>query len=296
MAFLVLPLVSSTIIVSDDMDSVYNIEDEVEIDFSIERQRYIRDYVDVFLVCDDDLLVKRDSIEIEEDESVNFSYSFPATIKGDCFVKIEFGDESAKTEEFKVSDNIDINYNINNVVFYPGDKIEINGSAVKDNGNRLDGYVHISADKLINKTYNIDKGDFSFQHVIDDSTPTGDYDIVLEAYEKNINEEVINKGIEEKEIEVKPVASFIRIFTNESVKPYYNASIVAFVYDQGDKKMDNKSVLIKIFNPDRDIVLEKRYDGGDYFNYVFESNARQGFWEINAYHGSVFSKHPVYVL
>jgi len=298
-----LPLVSSTIVVEEDFDNVYNIGDTLELGFSIQRQSETGGYVNVFINCDDERKpVFTKYINIEAEEKKNFSYSFPASREGDCVVEVELnkdlnGDiiDKGSSKEFEISDEIDLSYNINNVVFSPGDKIEINGTAIKENREPLDGYVQGISGNLFNKTISVEDGEFSFSHVVEKERLPGNYSIKFHAYEKNSDEEIINKGRKETSIKIMPVPYSINIKSNKSVKPPAKIPIELEVFDQGNNTMANKSVLVKISNKQGDIVFEKTYKSGSSFNYSFASDAGQGFWHVRAYHGDIFSEESVYI-
>ena len=131
---LALPLVSSTIIIDDDFDDLYNVGDLVEVNFSILKDYTISGFVEVVLDCDDEnFILKKDYVSLEENKKKYIYLESPLAIEGDCRVEISFLNEVERSVEFEVSDDIIIDYTLNDRFFLPYEKLIINGSVEKEN-------------------------------------------------------------------------------------------------------------------------------------------------------------------
>lgn len=299
------PLLSAEIIIESNFDDVYNIDDKLNVVFSVERQSYTEGFVDVYLECgNSDFLFERDYMEREGGEEKKFGYSLPASIKGDCVLRVELLDsdeesiEKEKSDEFEITDRININYDLNKKDFSPGDEIKINGTAIKENGEKLEGFIRVSSEKGLNDSRSVENGSFSFKGNLEEEAMPGKQNLVLYAYEKNIDEKIINKGKEKVNISIESVPSSIEIIANKSeIKPPANISAKIELYDQGNNTMKNKSVSVKIFGIEN-ITFDGAHKTGSFFNYSLKSNAPGGRWKIMAYYEnkSLSARYPFYVL
>jgi len=291
----ILPIVSSKIIFEKQFDELYNIGDSVYVNFSVEKQIPTSGYIETFLKCDgQNLSVYKKYSKIDSGKKY-FIFEFPASLKGNCNIGVKFDNEAENSEEFEISDEIIINYNLNNKFFFPLEKMIINGTAIKKNGELLEGIIIVSIQDMENKTIEAKSGKFfSMIEIKKDAFPKS-YSIQVEALEKNIQEEIINYGRVIEKIEIKPKPAYIEIEAKESIKLPANISIRAKLLDQTKNLLENETIIIKLFNPDREIVLEKPLKSNELILYFFGDNATRGGWDINAYYGSVYSVKPIYV-
>lgn len=298
------PLLSAEIFIKSDLeDNIYNIEDEVGVNFSVERQGHLEGFVDVYLECGrSDFLTKREPISING-EKKTFSYSFSANIKGACILRIELLDNEEKrleTEEskgFRISDNIDVDYTFNKKEFSPGERININGTAIKDNGEDLEGFIQVSSDEILDESTGVDNGSFSFESTIEERAYPGQHNITFYAYEKNKDERVINEGEEKANISVKSVPFSISVLTNKSeLKPPQKLSMGVEIYDQVNNTIEGKNASVEIFPNLDDVVFEKNIDSGSFFNYSFQGDASPGIWFINTSYKELSNQTLIRVL
>ena len=290
-------LVKAGILFNNEFKDVYNIGDYIFVNFSIEKQIPASDFVKCVLVCNgEELEVYRKYYSIKKNEKKFFGFEFPALLKGNCDVKVEFAGEIVKSNSFEISDEISINYNLNNQFFFPLEEVVINGSAIKKNGNPLDGIVRVSIEGIINKTIEVEHGNFLVNFMISNDTFPKEYEVIVEGIEKNDKEEIINYGKEIKKIKINPKPTYIEIISNESVKPPSNFSIKAILLDQARKQVFNESVMVRLWNPDRDIVFEESLKNNEEASYFFVGNSTRGRWEIVAYYGNLSETKPIFVL
>ncbi len=294
--FLLIPFISGEIIIKDTFDSVYSVGDMIDVNFSIEKQVDISEYLESYLVCDGDrLLVSKRFIDIDDGVKEFFSFSFPSNLEGECVFEIDFDEENVESEEFEIRSKIDITFSISSKSIYPGEKVSINGSAVKSNGKFLDGTVRVFADSIVDRVFEVDDGRFSGNFEIFEDTAAGEKEFVVEALDKDVNEDIINSGRVVFKLEVKQKPSAIEVNSKESVSPPENITLNFKLIDQSGKLIENESLLVKVFDPSRNIVFEKTFQSDGEFDYFFDKNSLRGAWDFNFYFGSVFLSKQVYV-
>jgi hypothetical protein len=282
-------------IILQEVPSVYNVGDSVDIGFSIEMLEKTSGYVECYLNCGERLLVYKKYQVMEENQKYYFNLSFPVFNKGKCDLEAAFAGEKETSEEFEVSNLIRIDYSMNNKFFFPSEKLIINGAAVKSNGKELKGSAKISLGILGNRTIEVYNGTFSSEIEIKKDALPGEYNLEVEAIEKDAEGNVINYGQNATKIVVKAKPTAISIQTKESVRPQINHSSNISLLDQAGKLIKNESVIVKLFDPYGDLVYEEKIGSSKEFIYLFEDNATRGAWSIKAYYGDVFSLKPVYI-
>ncbi len=291
-----LPLVSSQIIFLDNPKNVYNFEDFISIDFSIKQEVFTRGDVQAFLVCgNNEKLVFQQFNEFKNGQEKNFSLFFLASIKGNCYAKILFNDESEKTQKFKITDNIITAFGLNNKFFLPLEEIKINGTANKENSEKLNGIAIISIENLINQTVEVKEGKFSFSYIFEKDVAPGVYSVEVFAIEKNFNGDEINRGNFSEKIEIKSYPAKIKIESLEFFKPPYEFQIKASLLDQTNALFHDEILIVKIFDPKNEIFMQDAENSGERFNISFKENTLRGGWKINVYYGDLFASKSFYV-
>ncbi len=290
--FLVLLELASAEIIIDNIEGVYSIGDEINLSFSIEKQKGVSDYVELYLDCGERSLVHKKYYSLEKDKKRNFEIEFPVSTVGDCYVEVVFDGEEVESSGFEVSDNINVEISINNKFFFPNEKVLINGTAKKASGENLDGIVEISLEKLENKTIKVSDGDFFAEFEIKADMLPGKYNVFIEALERNIEEEVVNRGAFKEEIEVKSSPTYIDIHSVNSTLPSEFSAKINLL-DQARNVISNETVIVKLLNPSGIDVISSNVKSGETFQYTFPENSERGFWKLRAYYGNIFYNKPV---
>lgn len=294
---LFLPFVSAEIIIQDTFDSVYSIGDIVETNFSLDKLVDSSGYVETNLVCgNDEVLVSKQFLKVKANEKQHFDFSFPATIKGECYLEVNYKGEVVRSDKFEISSGINIEFFVSSKSVYPGEVVKLNGTAVKANDNFLEGVVKLYSDSVIEeKTFEVDDGEFNFEFSFGNQVKAGMYRVYLEALERDIDEEVINSGKVFFDVEVKQKPTKIEILSVDSIDPPGNISLIFRLVDQAGNLVENETILMKVFNPNRDIILEKTFNSESKDTFFFEGKALRGAWDFNFYYGNIFSSKQIYV-
>lgn len=293
---LLFPAISAEIIIDDTFDSEYSYGDLIEANFSLEKQVDSSGYLEAVLDCNKgDLLVSKRYLQVEANEKEIFDLEFPANVEGECVFEVSFGSESESSEEFSVSDDISIDFSMSSRSVFPGESVSINGTARKANGQFLDGTIKIFSEELVDRIFEVDDGRFEASFEIPQDSPSGKITFFIEAIERNYDEEVINSGKVNFNVDVESEPTTIEVVAVESVEPPENLSMSFRLLDQGGKLIGNETILLKVFDPLKEIVSERTFSSDDNYVYFFDADSLRGAWDFNFYHGSVFSKKQIFV-
>ncbi len=285
-----LPLVKSKIVFEQNPKETYNLGDIIDINFTV--QNNAQDYLTSYLNCNgNEILIFKQLTKIENKE--NFNFNAFASETGKCKIKIEFGGESASSNEFEISNDIDLNFEIKNKFLYPSETLTINGTAIKKNGENVEGIAIVSIQDIINQTIDVSNGKFFFTHNLKERTLPQKYSVKIKVIENKRG--FINEGVKEDQIEVKSKPYEIVIESPESIKPGGDISIKATLFDQGGNRIDNETLILKIFKLDNSLFYEGSLKSGENLSVFFLDNSTRGGWRINSYYGNVFSTKPIYI-
>lgn len=292
---LIIPLVSSEIIFTEQPKNLYNVGDLIEIEIKIDSPLPSSDYVQAILDCEDDKVIFKQYEKFDINEKKFFTISAVAEKRSDCRIIAEFNSEDSSSENFEITDKIILDFNLNNRNFIPGEEIKINGTAIKQNKKNAEGIAVISLDDIFMRETDIENGIFSFEYVLENDIPPGDYELKIIAREKNTKNKIINQGMLEKKITIKSKPSFIKIDSVDSVKPPKEIWIYSELLDQAKNKINDEKIILNIFTPNDKKLKESIISSGDKLNINLPPNASRGAWAVRAYHGKLSQSFVFYV-
>ncbi|HLD55639.1 MAG TPA: hypothetical protein VJB35_05250 [Candidatus Nanoarchaeia archaeon] len=290
------PFGSAVIIFQNNFDNLYNVGDKMRVNFTIENNFALADYVEVSLGCNNQtFIVNKNYYEIGSNEKRYFFFEFPAPINGECVCNVKFGEEKEISSKFKISNEVLIKYNLNDKFFSPLDLIRINGSVIKENKQMFNGGILISIPGIIEKTVEVTNGSFYSEFLIPEKANPSKYNFSLSVEEKNILGKVINSGRKSEKIEVLSSPTSIQIISEELIVLPKNLTFQVNLINQVGNLIENETLVVKIFDINNNIVFEKEVKSSENLSYFFKSDSFKGGWKINSYYGKIFSSKPIYI-
>jgi len=286
------PLINAKIVFDKPFFQIYNLNDIININLSITKEYAISDYLESYLICNgDETLIFKKLVNVEKRQ--NFSFKAIASEIGNCKIKVLFNDEEQLSNPFEITDEIIVNFNINNKFFFPLEKIEINGTAVKKNGDSVEGIAIVFIQGIINQTIDVSNGNFLFSFNLPLKIIPQNYTLAVRVIEDK--DSLVNKGEAEREIEIKSRPTSIKIDAEESFKPPKNISLRVSLLNQVENLIEDELVLVKIFDPENQIIFQDTLNSGQNKSFYFKRNSTRGSWRINTYYGDIFSSKLIYV-
>ena len=247
----------------------------------------INDFLSVDLYCDTKTLEIYKTplrLSLGEEKTISFSTIFDKTLTnsmtGQCFFRGTYAKESVDTKRFEISSDVSLTASSFYSLINPGTDLNITGSAIKKNGLALNGYASItSAELAISKITEVKNGSFTTPISIPANTKAKDYIIFVEAYDKDSNQNILNRGSGSTSFKVKQILSKLDLaFDAVSVIPGNNLSYNAFAADQAGENM-NSNINVKISSPEK-VLTDNAISTSQLYIITTESNSTPGLWTV----------------
>ena len=258
---------SADIQINQQPKEIYNLGDVVEIPVTVIATKDITGDLKMELICNGPIIVfYTNGVKLSAGEEKKFDASAILTknkigsIKGKCKVKASLvGEEPKLTNEFLISDNLKINLNMDETEFNPGTSVFVEGSAVKENGEEVKGFIEIEflSIQVTNQTSNettsttnmvladaVSNGFFSVEIPLADDMEAGVHPMKIIVYEKDSNGEITNQESIAHSIRVLQLATSLEIIIeNQDVEPGTSLKAKAVLHDQTGEKIDSTAII-----------------------------------------------------
>ncbi|MFH0831509.1 MAG: adenylate/guanylate cyclase domain-containing protein [archaeon] len=283
---LAFPFVSAEIILPQ-LNTTYNLNDALSVDVSINENNPISGgLLIVSLVCPSGTIpfYANGNINLAKEQVGRFDavWNKISGVSGRCYVKAELESETARTEEFVITDRIDVSLELSSLDVNPSSSMIVKGAAVKANSLPAEGTLEISVKGLVQSQYvAVENGRFAVEISLPSDTPAGDYEISAVVFEKNEDNEITNRGTAQKKFTVVSVPSGLSIsLDSEKIIPNKTIAIKSTLYDQSSEVI-YEPVSITIKNSAGETVLAKDVLSGSIVEYKV-GMVPPGEWNIKA--------------
>ena len=294
LALMLTSLASAQIIIHTQPNEVYNIGDSQEITLTVKSLVATTDIFNMDLICNGQIInFYKNGISLTAGEEKDISASLIFTkgligeAKGNCVIKGTFGEEYVTTNEFKLSDSINLIPDLEITTFTPGTSILIEGNAIKENGQSANGFINLeilidNQTNSITKIETINNGFFSANITLPEDMKAGKYLLKLNAYEEEPNYGETNKGFINQNIDIIQVPKSLEIvFENKEIKPGTNAKLRVILHDQtGENIESNVNIIVK---DNKSKIIQKTEEQTDsIFEIPISNNEKPLTWSIQA--------------
>ncbi len=283
--------VSADIILNQQPKNIYNLGDTIKIPLTIKSVTDTSGTLNADLLCNGHTLnFYKNGVSLESGEEVKLSPALVLTkniigeLKGTCKIKISLNEEYLLTNTFEISNIIEISINLENSDLKPGENIFIQGSALKNNGQDVNGYIDARIESgnttKIAQIETINNGFFEINTSVPEDMAAGIYSLKLTAYEEDPSEEITNKGILTENIRIKQVPTSLEIvFDNQKVEPGTNLKVKSILYDQTGEKI-NATSFLTIKNNNNKIMEQQEISTDEFIEYPIKYNEAPMAWKI----------------
>lgn len=266
-------IASADIIITQQPSEIYNLGDSVSVPTTIKASKDISGSLNMDLLCNGKQvnfykngisLAYGEEIRLAPAPSLVLTKEIIGETIGDCKIKAVLLDEAALTNEFKISNLINIQIRDKETVFDPGTNVLIRGEAIKENGDAVNGFIELSIilDPTQNETGTItqletvNNGFFSINLSLPADTKAGNHLLKLDVYEKDTNAEITNKGFTDYNIYINQVPTNLEVaFETQEVEPGTNLKVKAILHDQTGENIE--TVAIITIKDHEDKILEQ---------------------------------------
>ncbi len=272
---LISSLASAEIIINQQPKDLYNLGDIITLPAKIVISKDTSSFFSMYLICNGiqtEIHKEYVTLSAGQEKQINPSIplikNFIGRTTGTCKIKSALEGEYALTNEFKISDLINVEIKTEKREFDPQENIIIEGQAVKENQEVAKGFAEL---KIINENSSvfrtvdaINNGYFYINFSLPENTKAGEYSIIVTVYEKDAEEETTNQGFADYKILIKQVPTNLEIaFETQEVEPGTNLKVKAILHDQTGEKISSNAI-ITIKNKEN-IILEQTEKPTDEF-------------------------------
>ncbi len=250
LSILSLSSLSAKISINEEPQNIYNLGDEISVSMNFSMNEPITEPIkfEIYMDCDGE---KIKNLPV----TLNYSYKYLAgekcVVKG-VYYKNNIKEEENVTKEFKISDKILVDINLSKTTYEPNNNLFVIGEVIKENNESVRGFVNINLENYsdeLKESQEINGKDFSANFTIPSDMPAGSYALNVNSYEKDEDENKINRGSLKKYIKIKQVPTNLEIFfEKKEANPNEMIILKPILHDQSGENIDTKAT-IKIKDP-----------------------------------------------
>ena len=280
-----LPLVSAEVIF-DQPDEVYNYGDNLKVGARISGDSEGKEFLEIRLDCSNGNIIlhrEHDPDDAKIVKSFHLTKGFLGDIGNGCRLMGIYGNDTDRSTSFYISDKVYIDLDREKIKGEVGEEIDLEGMAVKENGESVDGTLNISIPGTnFEKDLSINRKNFSLSFKIP-KVAAGSYNLGLSVYEE-YNGEIMNYGGQKINLIVEQTPTQILVESNDSVVPGEKFSFKPVILDQTNNTIEGKV----------GVVVERKK--GEEFESVYEDVVKSedrvsinvlniespGYWRVTA--------------
>ncbi|MFH1802382.1 MAG: hypothetical protein ABH864_02925 [archaeon] len=291
---LLIPITSAELLVGQT-ESLYNLGDDFEITLTLNPTTPASDFLKASLICGEnevEIYKSPQSVSPGEEKSVTLSARLDTFLvqgtEGECYIKASFGTEETNSQKFEVTDDVSVMLNIEGIIFGPGERVAVHGRSEKANGKPLNGFVEVSVAGIdFSFTGPVKNGNFNLTFKVPDNAPSGSYEILARAYEKDLSSKIINEGETSAAIRIKQVIRSIDIaLSDQSVSPKEEFTYSIILYDQSGKHAEGEAS-VKVYKPEGALFDQKIVRADQSIKVPLLQNSPPGYWKIETKYGDL---------
>ncbi len=288
---LLVSVVSAEIIVTQQPNSIYNYGDIVMVPVTIKGSADILGVLEMSLICNGaEKNFYRNSIMLPSGVEKKIEAGVivdrqNVVVPGFCKIKATLDNEYIITNDFKISDIINLQVLTNKTDFNPDEKITIEGKAIKENGGSVDGFLDLiftPENVSQNVTYHstISNGFFSVEIILPKETKSASYVLKLSSYEKNFMGVVVNRGSSDYGIHINQVPTSLELVPeNFEIMPGESLRVKAILHDQSGEKIDSTAI-ISVKDSNNQLRVQSEKATGQFLEVPTIYNEPPGEWSV----------------
>lgn len=300
-------LASAQIIFNSQPNKVYNLGGIINIPVTIKTTNDVTGVFTIDLLCGgNEINFYKNGISISAGQEKNIDSSLILThaaignLQGNCKIKAYLNSEYALTNEFKISNLININATFSSLKVNPGDNITVSGEAIREDGSTVNGIINLSIITGNNTGFSqlgtIDNGNFKISLKLPTDMSAGPYLAKLNATERDAGGNITNTGLVNQNININQIPTSLEIvFGNSSIEPGSNVSVKAILHDQTGEKIDSL-VFLTIKDENNKILEQQEVSTDQFLQYHIPYDTPPNTWKVAALSNKLTSESPFTIL
>jgi len=301
LVMVLIPMVSAEISL-EQPDSLYNFGDELNMDIIVRASSPSEGFLITNIFCGNssyEIFRSYLSLDPEEEfnEEVNFVFGNSLNLldQDECYVKATFDYEEVESQRFQVSRRIAMGVSSAKRIFEPGERVNLDGTATKINGEPVNGIVDVEISPTnLTLPFIVRDGNFAANFTIPEDI-SGALRIHFFSYEEDRNGVLTNKGTFDLEVSVRQTLKSIELEVQEGdIIPGKDISIKAKMLDQAGLEMVG-DLSLNIIDPDRNSYSQNVIKTGEEFIFETETGFQPGYWKIEVSVGETVTNKLIYL-
>jgi ABC-type phosphate transport system auxiliary subunit len=295
---------SAEIIFTEEIDSLYNLGDVIEVPVTIKAFEEISGNLNIDLICNGTPInFYKNGIQLSTgqekkiDSSIILIKNVIGNEKGICKIKAILNGEYALTKEFEISGKLNIDFSLWDFEFDVGDIISIEGLITRESKEKADGIVNVEiVGSGIRKEAIINKGKFETEITIPETLRAGNYVLRITASEKDNYGSITNEGEREYDIQINQKPKNLElVLEKEELYPGEIIKVKAILHDQTGDSMDS-TVFITIKDSSNKILEQKEVQTEETIEYQIKQKELPSDWKIFAMSNKISAEKIVPIL
>jgi len=291
---LLMPFFSAEIIFTEPIKPVYNLGDIIYVPVTIKTLTDASGVFKMDLICNSTLInFYMNGVKLLAGDEKRMDSSLvliSKIIKGNhglCRIKASLNEDYQLSDEFKISDYLNVIGEIDKTEYNSGEKILITGTVEKEGGEYSNGFIdaYLTTNNInenLTQTGTINKGVISMDLSLPENLKAGSYFLKINAYEKDSEGTITNTGYAEYNFSVNQVPTNLEmIIENKQLNPGEILRVKAILHDQTGNSIPAK-VYITIKNQEGKIIEQDETDTDLFLEYSIFNNEPPAEWQIYA--------------
>lgn len=280
--------VSADIILNQAIKPIYNLGDKIPVPITIKTLVDTSGMFTVSLICNgSEINFYKNGIKLVagEEKTLDPSLVLIREMIGEntglCKIKAALGTEFVLTDTFVISNYLWIESSSDKKEYKPNQGLGIGGEVTRDTGEGADGFIEariiaeIPEDDIV-QLGTMSNGFFSMNISLPSNIKAGQYLVKIQAYEKDTNGFITNKGFSELNVSIIQVPTNLElVLENSEVMPGDTLKIKPILHDQTGQVM-NAVTFVTIKDENDKIYEQKDVQTDETFEYTIKSNEPPG--------------------
>jgi len=229
------------------LKQLYSLGDNL--DFTITLGDHTEDYLEINLICSGN----EQSIYYDVPDTKTSTItrklieSYIGNLFGSCFLSAVYGEDTGKSENFRISNTILVSFETDKNEYNAGEIISVKGTALKENGLAPESAFVEASFNGVSASDIVKNGEFNFKLSTSQTMHAGTYPVIIRVYDKDEKRNIMNSGesAQDKRLLQKPNKLEIAI-NNQNIAPSENLSYLVSLYDfAGDLMQEELKISVK---------------------------------------------------
>ncbi len=206
---------------------------------------------------------------------------------GACQIRGILDGATFYTSQFQISNAVNVTVSSSEKEFQPGNQISLSGTAIKQNGQNINGVTNINISfgngSIYQNSAPVNNGNFYFNITLPQNAAAGQYLVDIIASELDSSNQITNTGYTSFNILIDQVPTSLNLVpqSDQSIMPGQTYSIKAILYDQTGEKIDS-AVNFTIKNSQGEVMDQETTRTDSVLDVPISYNDLPNSWSISA--------------